>query len=73
MNNAKGKSTKVVEVKGAPELKAPAMLSGIRDTQGAERWGERYGYATVYFWSSRQRVYAEKLLTHVEEKAEVTV
>ena len=61
----KHKGIKVVEVKAAPELKAPAMLSGIRDRQAAEKWGERHGYATVYFWSGRQRVYAEKVLVSV--------
>ena len=62
--------TCVVEVKEAPTLKAPAMISGIRDKTAALKWGERNGYATVYFLKKRERVYAEKLLTRVEEKAE---
>jgi hypothetical protein len=60
----------VVEVKAPPTLKSPAMLSGIRDKNAAQAWGEKYGHATVYFLAKRQRVYAEKLLVRVDEKAQ---
>lgn len=62
--------TKVIEVKETPKLKNPAMLSGIRDKNAAQSWGEKNGHATVYFLVKRQRVYAEKLMVRVDEQAE---
>ena len=64
------KKTIVVEVKKTPSLLAPAMLSGIRDKSAAQSWGEKNGYAVVYFLAKRQRVYAERLMVRVDEKAE---
>jgi hypothetical protein len=64
------KKTIVIEVKKTPSLLAPAMLSGIRDKSAAQSWGEKNGYAVVYFWAKRQRVYAEKLMVRVDEQAE---
>lgn len=61
--------TKVIEVKETPQLKSPAMLSGIRDKNAAQAWGEKNNYAVVYFMAKRQRVYAEKLLVRVDDKA----
>jgi hypothetical protein len=61
---------KVIEVKEAPRLNAPAILSGIRDKNAAQAWGEKNGHATVYFLAKRQRVYAEKLLARVDVNAE---
>jgi hypothetical protein len=60
---------KVIEVKDAPTLKSPAMLSGIRDKNAAQAWGEKNGHATVYFLAKRQRVYAERLQVRVDEQA----
>jgi hypothetical protein len=63
-------TTKVIEIKGMPALKNPAMLSGIRDRATAEAWGVKNGYSTVYFLSKRQRVYAEKLTARVNVVAQ---
>ena len=60
---------KVFEVKAAPELKNMDTLSGIRDKTAAEDWGRKHGYAVVYFAARKQRVYAEKLQTRVDEQA----
>ncbi len=57
----KGTAVKVIEVKQAPTLGDPAMISGIRDRAAAEAWGTKHGYVTVYFLASRQRVYAERM------------
>lgn len=62
--------TKVIEVKEIPQLKSPVMLSGIRDRSAAQAWGEKNNHAVVYFFAKRQRVYAEKLMVRVDEKAE---
>ena len=57
----KSATVKVLEVKQAPTLSDPAMISGIRDRAAAEAWGTKHGYVTVYFLASRQRVYAERM------------
>jgi hypothetical protein len=59
----------VIEIKDPPKLNNPAMLSGIRDKKAAEAWGEKNGHSLVYFLVKRQRVYAERLLVRVDEKA----
>lgn len=60
------KPVKVIEVKQAPQLKNLATLSGIRDKDAARAWGEKNGYAVVYFVASKQRVYADRLLVTAE-------
>lgn len=60
---------KVIEIKEAPKLKSPVMLSGIRDKPAAQAWGEKNGYAIVYFNAKKQRVYAEKLMVRVDAQA----
>ena len=62
--------TKVIEVKEVPSIKHLDTLSGIRDKAQAEAWGMKYGYPTVYFTASKQRVYADKLSARVDKKAE---
>lgn len=62
--------TKVTDVTFAPKLQKPEIVSGIRDRAAAEAWGKKRGYATVYFWTKKQRVYAERLQVRVDEKAE---
>jgi len=65
------KKTRVIEVKQAPQLTDPAMISGIRDRAAAEAWGEKHGYVTVYFLAGRQRVYAERMQAVVEQAADL--
>ncbi len=60
---------KVFEVKEIPTLKNPAIQSGIRDAAAAQAWGEKNGHAIVYFLTRKQRVYAERLHTKVDEQA----
>lgn len=55
------KDVNVVEVKSAPAIGKPEMLTGIRTREAAQAWGAKRGYATVYFWKERERVYADKL------------
>jgi hypothetical protein len=57
--------TKVIEGKEAPALKNPAIQQGIRDVAAAQAWGEKNGYATVYWLKKKERVYAERSLTQV--------
>jgi hypothetical protein len=61
--------TIVIEIKQIPNLLQPEMCSGVRDKKSAESWGEKHGYATVYFMARKERVYAEKLLKRVDVKA----
>jgi len=63
------KHTNVVEVKIAPTLRNPEIVSGFRDKLAAKAWGEKHGHATVYYLAKKQRVYVERLLTHVDEVA----
>jgi hypothetical protein len=62
-------TTKVIEIKETPSLKNPAIMVGIRDKAAAQRWGEKNGYAVVYFITRRQKVYAEKLTAKVDALA----
>jgi ribosomal protein L37AE/L43A len=59
--------TKVVEVKTAPQLQVAAIQQGIRDKAAAENWGKRNRYPIVYFMARKQKVYAEKLRTKVDD------
>jgi hypothetical protein len=61
---------KVTPVTFAPRLITPEIVSGIRDKAAAEAWAKKHGYATVYFFAKKQRVYAERLTVRVDEKAE---
>jgi hypothetical protein len=61
---------KVVEVKAPPQMKNPAIQQGIRDKTAAESWGTKNGHAMVYYLSKKQRVYAERLKTRVDQVAE---
>jgi hypothetical protein len=61
--------TKVIDVKETPKLNALTMLSGIRDKTAAQAWGEKNHYPVVYFWTKRQRVYADKLQVRVDDAA----
>jgi len=63
--------TKVIEVKEAPKLNNPVILQGIRDKAAAETWGMKNGHSVVYFIAKKQRVYAERLHTRVDEQAKV--
>lgn len=56
----------VVLVTSAPAIGKPEMLTGIRTRESAATWGARRGYATVYFWQQRERVYADKLTKAVD-------
>ena len=51
---------KVIDVKFPPTIGKVDFLSGIRNKEEAQRWGEKHGYLTVYFLANRQRVYAER-------------
>ena len=59
----------VIMAKDAPVLKNPEILQGIRDRAGAETWGMKNGFSTVYFIARKQRVYAERLLKRVDQQA----
>lgn len=65
------KKTRVLDVKSAPDLKQLETLSGIRDKTAAQAWGEKRGYAVVYFVAKKQRVYADLLDVRVDEVAKV--
>jgi hypothetical protein len=68
--------TKVLNVNGSPVisgkpvLKNPIIVAGIKDRLAAQAWGERNGFATVYFWPRRNRVYAEMLQAQVDVVAQ---
>ncbi len=62
--------TTVIEVKLPPTMRNPFIQQGIPDTNAARAWGERNGHAVVYFVAKKQKVYAERLLTSVDAKAE---
>lgn len=47
-------------VNEAPGIGKPQMQQGIRSKEEAKNWAEKNGYKVVYFWLSRQRVYADK-------------
>jgi hypothetical protein len=59
-------TTKVIDVNGSPiiggkpALRNPDFVSGLLDRTAARNWGEKHGYAIVYYWPSRNRAYAEK-------------
>jgi hypothetical protein len=55
----------VVIVKFPPAIGKPEMMGGIRSKEEVVNWAEKNGYATVYFFQSRQRVYADKLTKDV--------
>jgi len=65
-------TTKVINVSGSPilggklTLKNPDFMYGVKDRAAAQAWGEKHGYAIVYFWPRRNRAYAEKLTARVE-------
>ena len=54
----------------APPIGKPQMMGGIRSKEEAESWAKKNGYAVVYFWLSRQRVYADKLTKRVDVLAQ---
>lgn len=56
-------------VTAAPRLPRMDLLSGIRDKVAAKAWGDKHGYSAVFFWPSRQRVYAERMAQVVEQAA----
>lgn len=60
----------VVTVLYAPAIGKPEMVQGIRTKLEAERWGEKHGYATVYWLKSRERAYADRFSKRVNEIAE---
>ena len=54
--------TRVVNMTPNVRLSNPVWKSGVMTSQASQVWGERNGYATVY-WSKRTgRVYAEKVV-----------
>lgn len=54
-------NVKVYEVNEAPAIGKPEMMSGIRTKDAAERWAEKNGYTTVYWFKRYERVYADRL------------
>jgi hypothetical protein len=51
---------KVIIIKAIPTvLKSPVMCSGIPTVARAKAWGEKNGYATVYYYHRMERCYAE--------------
>jgi hypothetical protein len=67
--NAKSKVI-VIKVNEAPKMNNPVMVSGVRDAAAAQTWGEKNGHKVVYYLAKKQRVYAERLLVRVDEKAQ---
>ena len=63
-------NVKVIEVSATPAIGKPEMLSGIRTREAAGSWGEKNGYAVVYWFRSRERVYADKLTKRVDVLAQ---
>lgn len=55
----------VTEVKEAPGIGKPEMMGGIRSKEAAGMWAIKNGYAVVYWWRARERVYADKLTKDV--------
>ena len=53
-------NVKVHEVTEAPAIGKIVMMSGIRTKESAENWAIKNGYAEVWWWKSRERVYAQK-------------
>lgn len=51
---------KVNEVKEAPAIGKPEMMSGIRTKEAAESWARKNGYSAVYWFRKYERVYADK-------------
>jgi len=56
-------------IDGKPALKTPDFVYGVKDRAAAQAWGEKHGYAIVYFWPRRNRAYAEKLTEQVDAQA----
>ena len=61
--------TRVITIKVAPVMRQPEIVQGVRDETSARAWGERNGYAEVYFLKRRERAYAEKMQVRVDEQA----
>jgi len=59
-------TTKVNNVNGSPDLKNLDFMCGVKDRMAAQAWGEKHGYAIVYFWPRRNRAYAEKLTARID-------
>lgn len=57
-------------VNEAPAIGKPEMMGGIRSKEEAANWAEKHGYTVVYFWLSRQRMYADKLSKQVQSKSD---
>jgi hypothetical protein len=53
-------NVKVHEVNEAPAIGKIAMMGGIRSKEAAEKWAAANFYTEVWFWKSRERVYAQK-------------
>lgn len=65
------KKISVIEIKEAPRLEGPVVIQqGIRDKTSAENWGTKNGFTTVYFMPKKQRVYAARMLTRVDQMAQ---
>ena len=64
------KKINVQTVTTAPGIGKPEMLGGIRSKEAAAEWADKNGYATVYWFKSRERVYADKLTKQVDVLAE---
>lgn len=62
--------TNVQIVNSAPGIGKPEMTSGIRTKEAAAAWADKNGYATVYWYKTRERVYADKLTKRVDVLAQ---
>lgn len=51
---------KVLTVTIPPAIGKPEMQQGIKSEASARTWAQKRGYTTVYWYKSRERVYADK-------------
>ena len=65
------KSIMVMTITKDPKLGNPPLVLepdygyGITSKGAAMEWGRKHGYAVVYYWHSRGRVYADKVTKQV--------
>ena len=61
---------KVIEIKQPPKLNNPLIQQGIRDKAHAEVWAKKNGFTVVYFITSKQKAYGERLTANVATMAQ---
>lgn len=61
------KDIQIVTVTEPPAIGKPEMCQGIRNETSAKTWAVKNGYAKVYWFKKRERVYADKAAKSVSQ------